>query len=56
MTPTRTVEIFSAGCPACDEAVAEVQALACPACDVTVVDMHTPEGAARARALGVGAG
>ena len=35
----RTVEIFSAGCPACDETVQLVRAIACPSCDVAVLDM-----------------
>jgi glutaredoxin 3 len=53
MTTTRTVEIFSAGCPMCDETVALVKQLACPSCDVTVLDMHTPEVARRAKSLGI---
>jgi len=53
MTTTRTVEIFSAGCPMCDETVALVKQLACPSCDVTVLDMHNPEVARRAKSLGI---
>jgi hypothetical protein len=49
----RTVEVFSAGCSVCREAVARVRALACPSCDVRVLDMHDPAVAERARALGV---
>ena len=53
MANRRRVEVFSAGCPACDDAVALVERLACPSCDVTVLDMKNPQVADRARALGV---
>lgn len=53
MPATRRVEIFSAGCPACDEAVQQVQSLACPSCEIDVLDMKDPDVAARARRLGV---
>ncbi len=36
----KTVEIFIAGCPLCDEAVKTVQAVACPNCDVKVYDLR----------------
>ena len=45
------VEIFSAGCPTCTEAVALVQKLACPSCEVEILDMH--DTAVAKRALGV---
>jgi hypothetical protein len=53
MATQRKVEIFSAGCPACDEVVALVKQAACPSCDVTVLDMHDPAVARRAKVLGV---
>ncbi len=53
MTTKRKVEIFSAGCPVCDETVALVRDLACPSCAVEVIDMRQKDGAARAKALGV---
>jgi membrane-associated phospholipid phosphatase len=49
----RRVEIFSAGCPACEEAVALVRSIAGPSCDVEVLDMRRPDVAARARRLGI---
>ncbi|MDF1552860.1 MAG: thioredoxin family protein [Deferrisomatales bacterium] len=49
----RLVEVFSAGCPVCDEAVERVKNLACKSCDVRVLDMHDPAVAERARNLGV---
>ncbi len=45
MTKKRTIEVFSAGCPACDEAVKLVQSLACPSCDVQVLDMRADKAA-----------
>lgn len=53
MNTTRTIEVFSAGCPTCEETVALVQRAACPSCDVTVLDMRDPAVASRAKGLGV---
>ena len=53
MADNRKVEIFSAGCPACDETVKLVQNIACPSCDVTVLDMNDANVASRAKSLGV---
>ena len=53
MATKRTVEIFSAGCPACEETVTIVKQAACPSCEVTVLDMHNPEVARRAKSLGI---
>ena len=50
---TRKIEVFSAGCPLCEDAVKLVNSLACPSCDVTVVDMKDIQGVTRARELGV---
>lgn len=36
----RKVEVFTAGCPICDEAVDLAQKVACPDCEVTVYDLH----------------
>ena len=49
----RKVEIFSAGCPCCDEAVKEIRAAACSSCDVEVRDMHDPTVAADAKKYGI---
>ncbi len=49
----RRIETFSAGCPACEEAIALVNRLAGESCEVVVLDMHEPEVAARARAFGI---
>lgn len=34
------VEVFTAGCPVCDDTVKLVQSLACPNCEVTVYDLR----------------
>ena len=53
MSAKRKIEVFSAGCPACQETVELVNGLACPSCEVSVLDMRDPEVAERARDLGV---
>ena len=53
MTTKRIVEVFSANCPTCKEAIELVQRLACPACEVTVLDMNDGAVAKRAKDLGV---
>ena len=53
MSNKRKIEIFSAGCPACDETIQTVKAIACPSCDVEVLDMKQPDVAAKAKQYGV---
>lgn len=53
MTMKRTIEVFSAGCPACDGAITMVKDIACPSCDVSVLDMNDPKVASRAKNLGI---
>ena len=53
MAKRRLVEIFSAGCGVCEEAVSLVQRLACSSCDVQVLDMTDASIAHRARELGI---
>ncbi len=53
MSTKRTIEVFSAGCPACKEAIDLVKRIACPSCEVTVLDMTDPSVARKARGLGV---
>lgn len=50
---TRKVEIFSAGCPACQSTIDLVNKIACPSCEIEVLDMHNAEVAKRAKQLGV---
>lgn len=49
----RKVEIFSAGCPLCKEAIALVNSLAGPSSEVSVLDMNDPEVARKAADLDV---
>ena len=53
MTAKRKVEVFSAGCPACQDAIKLVNRLSCGSCDVSVLDMNDVNVAKRARDLGV---
>jgi len=53
MTDKRKIEVFSAGCPVCDDTVKLVNNLACPSCEINVLDMKTPEVAERAKTLGI---
>ncbi len=53
MAKRRVVEIFSAGCGVCEDAVSLVQRLACSSCDVQVLDMTDASIASRARELGI---
>ena len=38
----RQIEVFTAGCPVCEPAVALVNEMACPDCEVTVHDLREP--------------
>ena len=49
----RTIEVFSAGCPCCDETVKAVKAASCPSCNVVVRDMKDPTVAAEAKKHGI---
>ena len=53
MTQKRKIEVFSAGCPACEDTIQLVNSIACPSCEVSVLDMRSPEVAKRARQLGI---
>lgn len=53
MATKRKIEVFSAGCPACEETVELVNRIACPSCEVTVLDMNQPTVASRAKSLGI---
>jgi len=53
MSNKRKVEIFSAGCPVCQQTIDLVNRIACPSCDVIVLDMKDTAIADRAKTLGV---
>lgn len=52
MTKKRKVEVFTGGCPICEETVKLVRKLSCPSCDVTVYDLRR-EGMDEAKKYGV---
>lgn len=49
----RIVEIFSAGCPLCEETIELVNRIKCHSCQVTVLDLHDKEVTLRAKSLGI---
>ena len=53
MKTKRQIEVFGAGCPACEETIELVKSVACPSCEVTVLDMNDPSVASRAKSLGI---
>ena len=53
MATKRKIEVFSAGCPVCQDTVTLVQQIACPSCDVSILDMNDPNVARRAKGLGI---
>ena len=53
MASMRKIEVFSAGCPVCEDVITQVKKAVCPSCEVSVLDMKTPTATKRARELGV---
>ena len=53
MATKRQIEIFSAGCPVCQETIDLVTQMACPSCEISILDMQDAAVAERARKLGV---
>jgi hypothetical protein len=53
MTAKRKIEVFSAGCIVCKEAIEMVKSNACPSCEVSILDMKNPEVAERAKTFGI---
>jgi len=53
MSNKRTIEVFSAGCPTCQETIDLVNQVACPSCEVSILDMTDPKVASRAKGLGI---
>jgi len=43
MPAKRKIEVFSAGCAACQETIEVIRRAACPSCDVTIQDMRDAE-------------
>jgi glutaredoxin len=53
MAAKRKIEVFSAGCATCQEAIELIRRAACPSCEVIVHDMRKVEVAERAKGLGI---
>jgi len=49
----RKIEVFSAGCPACQETIDLVNQVACPSCEVSILDMNDAAVANRAKQIGI---
>lgn len=53
MSNKKNIEVFSAGCPACQETIDLVNQLACPSCEVNILDMNDAGVARRAEQIGI---
>lgn len=53
MARKRLIEVYSAGCPICRDALERVRALACPSCEVVERDAHAPDATETMRRLGI---
>ena len=53
MSTRRKIEVFTAGCPACEETIALVKKIACSSCDVQILDMHEKKTAEKAKRYGI---
>lgn len=53
MAAKRKIEIFSADCSVCQEAIEMVKRNACQSCEITVLDMNDSNVADMAKQLGV---
>jgi hypothetical protein len=53
MATKRKIEVFSAGCSVCQEAIEAIRQEACASCEIIVLDMIDSQVARRAKELGV---
>ena len=53
MGDKRKIEVFSAGCYLCQEAIDMVNQMVCSGCEVSILDMKDAGVVARAKELGV---
>jgi glutaredoxin len=53
MSTKRKVEVFSAGCPLCEDAVDMVKRISCQDCEINVLEMKDHAVAERAKTLGI---
>ncbi len=54
MSKKRVIEVFSAGCPVCEETIEMINRIACPSCDIKILDMKDTKVAKRAKELRIG--
>jgi glutaredoxin 3 len=50
---TNKVEVFSAGCPACEKTIELVNEVACDNCEISILDMNESTVSTRAKELGI---
>lgn len=53
MARRRKIEVFSAGCPVCQETINLVTRIACESCEVKVLDTRDRDVAKHASSLGI---
>lgn len=53
MSAERKVEVFTAGCPVCDETVEMVRRIACDSCEIELLNLSDDRVAKRAGELGI---
>jgi len=53
MATARKIEVFSAGCAVCEDAIALINSIACPSCEVEILDMRKPEVSIKAKRYGI---
>ena len=53
MVTKRKIEVFTAGCPVCEQTVELVKRIACDSCNVTVLDLNDAEVANQAKKLSI---
>lgn len=53
MSDKRQIEIFSAGCPVCQDTIDLVNRIACDSCEISVLNMNDKEVATHAAEMGI---
>jgi len=53
MTGKRKIEIYSAGCSICNNAIDQIREASCPSCEIIIHDMMLPEVQRSAGGLGI---
>lgn len=53
MSDKRIIEIFSGGCPVCQDTIEMVTRITCSSCEVRVLDMNDDDVSERAKKLGI---